>query len=306
MVATGEMPGEGEVRLGGVRLPAGRRIRAGTPAPWYSDVGIAWMAGQEAAARDYARAHPGVPLPWATDEPVPDAGRVWHELHQMAPETGLVPITLASLGDQGSGTHGGQPGVRGRPWDSGELGNPYPLADADRVDVAALLAEDWEDCVEPGEDDPELLAMLGPFGRQFPGVAPASDGPLSDEELAAALRLTRPARLGLVPASRPADVLSLTGFAGLTNRGTPAEFTAVLRGWEERFGAVLYEVGFADVRVLVTRPPRTRRAAELVAAEITVMCDEFWPIERRGTAFKGVPEIADYVKDAPFWGFWWD
>jgi hypothetical protein len=44
----------------------------------------------------------------------------------------------------------------------------------------------------------------------------------------------------------------------------------------------------------------------LVAAEISAMCDEFWPIERPGIALKCVDEIADYVKDAPFWGFWWD
>jgi hypothetical protein len=55
-------------------------------------------------------------------------------------------------------------------------------------------------------------------------------------------------------------VLSLAGFGGFTNGfGTPAEFTAVLRTWEEQFGAVLCGVGFTDVRVLVTRPPRTRR-----------------------------------------------
>ena len=249
------------------------------------------MAEQEAAARDYARAHPGVPLLWATDEAVPDVGRVWRELHEMAPETGLVPITLASLGDQGSGAHRDRPGLRGRPWDSGELGDPYPLSGADQVDVPALLAQCWEDSVEPGDDDPELLAMLWPFTREFPGLAPASDGPLSAAELDAALAMMRPARLGLVPASRPSDVLSLTGFSGFANGfGTPAEFTAVLRTWEERFGAVL-QVGFADVRVLVTRPPRTRRAAELVAAEISVMCDEFWPIERPGMALKGVGEI---------------
>ncbi len=117
----------------------------------------------------------------------------------------------------------------------------------------------------------------------------------------------RPARLGLVPASRPSDVLSLTGFSGLVNRfRTPAECTAVLRSWEDRFGVVLSEVGFADVRMHVTRPPRTRRAAELLAAEIFALCDEFWPIEDPGTALKYVPEIADYVKDAPFWGLWWD
>ena len=80
----------------------------------------------------------------------------------------------------------------------------------------------------------------------------------------------------------------------------------MLRTWEERFGAVLFEVGFANIRVLVTRPPRTRRAAELVAAEIHAMCDEFWPIERPGTALWSVDEIADYVKDVPFWGLWWD
>ena len=53
------------------------------------------MAEREAAAREYARAHPGVPLLWATDEPVPDTGRVWRDLHEMARETGLHPITLA-------------------------------------------------------------------------------------------------------------------------------------------------------------------------------------------------------------------
>lgn len=299
-MVTGDIPADGEVQLGAVRLPAGRRICAGTPAEGFNEgSGIAWMAEREAAAREYARAHPGVPLLWATDEPVPDVGRVWHELHEMVPETGLVPITLAFLG--------GQVGTRGRPWDSGELGDPYPLSDADGMDAVALLTEYWEGSVEPDDDDPAMLEIISPFSWQFPGLAPASDEPLNGAELVAALRMMRPARLGLVPASRASDVLSLTGFSGFTNRfGTPAEFTAVLRTWEERFGTVLFEVGFADVRMLVTRPPRTRRAAELVAAEIYAMCDEFWPIERPGTALKYVPEIADYVKDAPFWGFWWD
>jgi hypothetical protein len=297
-VATSGIPADGEVRLGAVRLPAGRRICAGTPAASYNQAGIAWMAEREATARDYARAHPGVPLLWATDEPVPDAGRVWHELHEMAPETGLVPVTLAFL-DPGR--------ERGRPWDSGELGEPYPLSDADAVDALALLKDSWEDFAWPAEDDPEHRAMISPFSGEFPGLAPACDEPLGKAELDAALGMMGSARLGLVPASRASDVLSLTGFSGLTNRcSTPAEFTAVLRTWEERFGAVLCEVGFANVRLLVTRPPRSRRAAELVAAEIRGMCDEFWPIERPGTALCSIGEIADYVMDVPFWGLWWD
>jgi hypothetical protein len=81
------LPPDGEVRLGAVRLPPGRRICAETPAEGFNEgSGSAWMAEREAAAREYAR--PGVPLLWATDEPVPETGQVWHELHEMAPETG--------------------------------------------------------------------------------------------------------------------------------------------------------------------------------------------------------------------------
>jgi uncharacterized protein DUF4253 len=249
----GSMPTDGEVLLGPVRLPPGRRIYAGTRAEGFTDViGPAWMAAMEAEA--YRHAERGVPLLWATTEPVPDVGRVWLALHEMAPETGLVPITLAYL-DIGNRR-------RGRPWDSGKLSDPYPLSDADRLGAAELLAKYWEGSLDPGDDDPEQLAEVAPFTWKFPGMAPASDEPLSSTELAAAVGVLQPARLGLIPASRPADVLALTGFGGMTNRfGTPAEFTAVLRSWEERFGAVVLEVGFDHVRVLVKRPPRTQRAA---------------------------------------------
>jgi Domain of unknown function (DUF4253) len=295
----GSMPADGEVQLGSVRLPAGERICVGTRAEGFTDViGPASMAAIEAEA--YEHAEPGAPLLWATTDPVPDVGHVWLALHEIAPETGLVPITLAFL-------HDGTRVSRGRPWDSGELSGPYPLADADGLDVPELLAENWEDSLEHDEDDPWELEQIAPFSWGFPGMAPAADKPLSRAEVAAALGQLGPARLGLVPASRPADVLMLTGFSGMANGfGTPAEFTAVLRSWEERFGAVLFQVGFADVRLLVTRPPRTQRVAEAVAAEIYTMSNEFWPIERPGTALTTVGEIAAYVKDAPFWGFWWD
>jgi hypothetical protein len=51
-----------------------------------------------------------------------------------------------------------------------------------------------------------------------------------------------------------------------------------------QFGAVRLppgrRIGFADARILVTRPPRTQRAAEPAAAEIRTLGREFWPIER--------------------------
>jgi len=41
----------------------------------------------------------------------------------------------------------------------------------------------------------------------------------------------------------------------------------MLRSWEDRFGARLIDVGFADLRLLVERPPRTLEAAQRLAAE---------------------------------------
>jgi hypothetical protein len=131
--------------------------------------------------------------------------------------------------------------------------------------------------------------------------------PLSPEERTAALAGLPAARIGLIPASRPADVLALTGFNGTVNRyGTPAEMTAVLRSWEDRFGAALLEVGFASFSVLVTRPPRTLAAAQAAAAEIWAMCDEFWASSLPIEAFTTVGEIADYIVRSPIWSMWLD
>jgi hypothetical protein len=67
-----------------------------------------------------------------------------------------------------------------------------------------------------------------------------------------------PARVGLVPASRAADVLPRLGWNEALDTVPVA---AVLRSWEDRFGACLLRVGFAQVSVLAYRPPRTLESA---------------------------------------------
>jgi len=54
----------------------------------------------------------------------------------------------------------------------------------------------------------------------------------------------------------------------------PVPIAAVLRSWEDRFGARLLEVGFAEIRLLVQRPPRTIEATRAVAAEHFAFADE--------------------------------
>jgi hypothetical protein len=218
----------------------------------------------------------------------------WPELRKDPAIAGLQPFLLSGLD-----------GTTARPWDRGEFTGPEDTASIDRIDVARLLSGWWwsdlsdEEFEEGGE---ELRAMLGPTGRRFPGLAPATSREIDPELARRALgQYTRDARIGLVPASRPADVLPRLGWQGACNGRTPVEIAAVLRSWEDRFGARLLEVGFAAIRLLVARPPQTLRAAQQVAAEHFAFSDE-----AGRTGLRGVTEIAPALVNNPFWDVWWD
>ena len=141
--------------------------------------------------------------------------------------------------------------------------------------------------------------MSAPFCARFPGVAPAVEEELDLELMPRAVfQYTRDARIGLVPAARPADILPRLGWC--TQSITGSELAAVLRSWEDRFGARLLEVGFDEIRLLVSRPPQTLEAAQRIAAEHFAFADE----AHKGPGY--VSEIARAILNNPFWDFWWD
>jgi hypothetical protein len=254
-------------------------------------IGGMWVPGRQVRARHSGAGSPAA-VAWVTDRAFRGPGRYWASLGEDAATTGLRPFLL-------SGLDGGTV----RPWDNGEFSEPQDTAGIDGMDVARLLAGWWWDVPdEEYEQDEELRAMLGPFGPRFPGLAPAIDQELDPELIRRALcQYTRDARIGLVPASRPADVLPCLGWDGSCNSRTSAEIAAVLRSWEDRFGARLLEVGFAEIRLLVSRAPQTLQAAQPTAAEHFAFCDE---AGRMG--LRGVSEIAPALVNNPFWDFWWD
>lgn len=289
-MATADLPGPGPVVLGGVRLPAGRQVLAGL------------MSGRPAA--------------WVTTVPVPEAGSIWQELSQLTGQTGLVPFLAASLAeeyhdsrpdtadpDEVAGYWAAQSLAREAllPWDLDDFGDPDDISGVGELDAAALLADRWDDQMQHcDEEDEGWKAMNAPFGRAFPGLAPAGNRELDHAQLAAALAGLRPARIGLAAADRPADVLSLIGWNGACNSfsGT-VEIAAVLRSWEERFGAALFQVGFAEIQLLARRPPATTGTAQLLAAEHVAFCDGEGPYHQ-------VTGIARELLKSPFWSFWWD
>ncbi len=162
-----------------------------------------------------------------------------------------------------------------------------------------MIADLWDDEIPDEEDDDDFREMRAPFIRQFPGLAPAQHKELSAQELDQALDGIGPARIGLASADRPADVLPLIGWDPGNWPVLPV--AAVLRSWEDRFGATLLQIGFAEIQVLLTRPPRTLEVAQLLAAEQFAYCDEC-----AGRGLHDVSSITEELMKTPICTFWWD
>ena len=75
-----------------------------------------------------------------------------------------------------------------------------------------------------------------------------------------------------------------------------ADIAHALPGYEAR----LIDVGYADLRLFVERPPRTLAAAQRLAAEQVVLGGDCTGGGR------GIPGIAARLVNGPIWTFWWD
>lgn len=122
-----------------------------------------------------------------------------------------------------------------------------------------------------------------------------------------ALETVPPGFVCLAAVSRPADFLTEVGWLTTDAWEPPLHLSAVLRSWEDRFGARLLQIGpGAEIRLLVSRPPRTRDAALAVAAELWAFGDTAWVTHSSEEQVESVTEIASLIIDQPIWGFWWD
>ncbi|MEV5709553.1 DUF4253 domain-containing protein [Actinoallomurus sp. NPDC052274] len=237
-----------------------------------------------------------LPVLWCSDEPLKDAADWWRRLDAQRAATGLLPVLLLYC-DYVSHSGG--------PWDDAA----FDVTDYFRGEWQRYLRQkaEWDaappvevpEGVVPWPDDP------GPPFDTWPGLAAGSMPSRDVAEHAAAMAAElaqdgEPLHLALVPVERSADVLLTLDFYKCCNHVDPGELWAVIRSWEDRFGARLIGVVGGTVHVSVAAPPRPEEANRL-ALEHYLLCPD--NIEQDYIVFA---TYAERLVGAPRWSFWWD
>ncbi|NUR87577.1 MAG: DUF4253 domain-containing protein [Nonomuraea sp.] len=225
------------------------------------------------------------PAFWMSDEPA--GAHLWARLRAEHPRTGLWPVLL----DESA-----------QPWSTGQV-IPDDTALVDHFGAEGFMAEVWREWVS--QVPREALAELEPFGAYCPGPAApgqlvADPGAVADwyaGELAA-----RGMPLGLAAVNRGADALVAMGWQGaLHHNEWMVPLAAVVRSWEDRFGARVVSLGFNTLELSVAAPPVAPEHALHVAAEHWAFCPD--------NVVQGPGDLYGYAEQIlgqHAWSFWWD
>lgn len=218
------------------------------------------------------------PLLWCADEPA--GPEDWTHLAPARKARGLHPVLLGGIKELAD-------------WELAPGEASYP-GDHDAEDV---LAEYWETYAEE---------ELGYDAEEWPGLAEASalkeDPDRRAAEIAGAAigeGHLKGARIALVPARRSADIPAAIGWRGpLNHEQDVARLCAVLRSWEDRFGARVVGLTLNSLTVAVAAPPATEDEALVLAAEHFAFCPD--------TIETDLDEYANSLLVKGSWTFWWD
>jgi Domain of unknown function (DUF4253) len=194
---------------------------------------------------------------WVSDEPLTEPG-IYRNCVATFERTGLWPVLIP---------HDERFAANDEDWidDRGRFAPAAHLVEA--VDVAETLARWWDPfCCAGG------TGCLRPYGGTFPGLtrkSPLRVDPLAEAGNTGSILARRGTyRLGLVSVERPADAPAVLGWTGMSkSTDQVAEISAVLRSWEDRFGAALIVLGFDELELSVAGPPRNQGRALILAAE---------------------------------------
>ena len=255
-----------------------------SPDPWLADAGI-----DPATLRPLADLGKGRTV-YLVSVPVKDALDAWERLRRFTARSGYFPVIL------GQDDFGDEPEYDGQT----PAGADADLAQAALLDVDQWLAERRADQEAEAEEAEVSLPT-----RDFPGdwdakAAAKRPGPqfLFPKHLA---KQSKTAALALVPSRSGYDVPAMLGFGGFNDCPDPAEQSAVLQRWQERYGAQPVFLHVDTLELKITRPPEDRDEAMDLAWEQYIYCTDLVN-EESGT----VAGLAAQLMGAESWFFWWD
>ncbi|MET9325480.1 DUF4253 domain-containing protein [Tsukamurella sp. NPDC003166] len=203
------------------------------------------------------------------------------ELAAAFPRTGLWPLQAKGLEDDDLA----------RPWGDGELEGP---SGREVPDALAALTRAGVDGATDDPDDEEDEPSVPPVTTLAPAVPGADLG-------AGSLATGGDGGLLLVPVARPADVPAALGWMGAVNYDISGEdHAAVLRSWEDRFGAVLVGIGFDTLLVQVGHLPESAEQIDGLLREHYAYCPD--NIDQGLSADDYRAGLTEWTH----WSFWWD
>lgn len=210
----------------------------------------------------------GRPIMWMSDDSGAAAQKNWERLYDEHPRTGLYPLLVDDCMDVEL-----------------MLGPPVPVESIDETPGELLIREYFEY-----------------FGDEWPGFVPARRLGVPPGYAGARLAVEGPPdyRLALVPCERGADAPALVGWTGAQSYTLAIEkISAVLRSWEDRFGARVVKLGCSSLELSVAAPPRSLSEARRITLEHSGFCPSIW---RDGATLDGY--AAGLIR-RPSWYFWW-
>jgi hypothetical protein len=209
-----------------------------------------------------------------TLQPATDPLACWRRLRGVHHRTGLWPFV--------AGTQ-----LVERLWQDATIGHdPTAVARGLAIDAEAWPAEQAALAEAP---DPAALrvdpAAVARAAAALPQVACTS----------------RDTVLGLIQAQHGYEVPGLLSWTGAINIDVDAaHHVAVLRYWQQRYGAELVTLTFDQLELLVARAPQQLATIAKVAADLLGYCPDL--ADGAGT----LERVATHVVPRRCWSLWWD
>lgn len=217
---------------------------------------------------------PAARYEWDPTGPRSDAFQVVYNTGEARPFDRAVPVCFESSWDGAD-----------HAWEDIEDPGAINVTEADSVDVDELIRERWWD----PEDDLDGFWQGAPLWDE---LTPPSSSPR-----ASIPEPFGPLRVVWVEAQRPADIPGVLGWPLPVDL---VDLTAVLRSWEDRFGAHVAVLGGGVLWLIVERPPTDRTRLERLACEIAAICPN---AAGQCGSFAG---FVDTLAASNLWELFWD